>query len=106
MGAECEDAIDKLKALQSHLGALQDAVVASERLTRVLTWGTWNVPTSQHQRWNTAPINAPDLATYLEFQQAEVQRLIHAFPEKWGYYESEEFQQLITSAVEALTSKN
>lgn len=105
LGSECKEAIGKLKALQDHLGTLQDAVVAGMRLDNVTTWGTWDAPATPYQRWNDAALVAPDVAAYRAFQQAEVRRRINTFPKKWTYYQSEDFQQLITNAITALTSK-
>ena len=113
LGPEVEQAIGELKVLQDHLGALQDAVVASTHLHNVITWGTWQRPTEEHLRWTPTPINAPDVAAYLAFRQTESHRLVRTFPEAWARYEAvasngthhqrTHFTALIASAISALS---
>mgnify|MGYP000478988584 CR=1 FL=1 len=108
LGPEVNQAIDELKVLQNHLGALQDAVVASTHLHNVITWGTWQRPAEEHLRWTPSPINAPNVAAYLEFRQTESRRLVRTFPEVWARYEDERHQRphftaLIASAIAALS---
>ena len=108
LGPEVKQAIDELKVLQNHLGALQDAVVASTHLRNVITWGTWQRPAEEHLRWTPTPISAPDVAAYLEFRQTESRRLVRTFPEAWARYEDERHQRthftaLIASAIAALS---
>ncbi|MEJ5312148.1 MAG: CHAD domain-containing protein [Anaerolineae bacterium] len=108
LGPEVEQAIGELKVLQDHLGALQDAVVACTHLHNVLTWGTWQRPTGEWLRWTPTPINAPDVAAYLEFRQTESRRLVRTFPEAWARYEDAHHQRthftaLIASAITALS---
>lgn len=108
LGPEVEQAIGELKVLQDHLGALQDAVVACAHLHNVITWGTWQRPTEEQLRWTPTPINAPDVAAYLEFRQTESRRLVRTFPEAWARYEDAHHQRthftaLIASAITALS---
>jgi CHAD domain-containing protein len=108
LGPEVEQTIGELKVLQDHLGALQDAIVASTHLHNVVTWGTWQRPTEEHLRWTPTPINAPDVAAYLEFRQTESHRLVRTFPEVWARYEGAHHQRthftaLIASAIAALS---
>jgi len=108
LGAEVEQAIDELKVLQDHLGALQDAVVAGQHLRNVIDWGTWRHPKDKHLRWISTPFNAPDVTAYLEFQQTETRRLVRTFPEVWARYEDihhqrTHFTALIASAISALS---
>ncbi len=102
LGVEAEQAIAELKTLQNHLGALQDAVVASTHLHHVLAWGTWTPPADANLRWCKQPAAAPDVAAYLAFQQAEIRRLVGAFPEAWKRLECAGFEALIASAIAAL----
>ena len=107
LGAEVEQAIEELKILQDHLGALQDAAVAGTHLHNVITWGTWQRPIEERLRWTPTPINAPDVVAYLEFRQTERRRLVRTFPETWARYEDARHQRthftaLITSAISAL----
>ncbi|HOT91337.1 MAG TPA: CHAD domain-containing protein [Anaerolineae bacterium] len=104
LGVEAEQAITELKTLQNHLGALQDAVVASTHLHHVLAWGTWTPPTDADLRWCKAPVAAPDVAAYLAFQQAEIHRLVSAFPEAWKRLERAGFEPLIANAIAALST--
>jgi len=108
LGPEVEQAIGELKVLQDHLGALQDAVVACAHLHNVITWGTWQRPAEEQLRWTPTPINAPDVAAYLEFRQTESRRLVRTFPEAWARYEDAHHQRthftaLIASAIAALS---
>jgi CHAD domain-containing protein len=110
---DVEQAINELKALQDHLGALQDAVVAGTHLHNVITWGTWQHPKEEHLRWISSPLNAPDVAAYLEFRQTECRRLVRTFAEAWARYEAvadngthhqrTHFTALIASAITALS---
>ncbi|MFN2286298.1 MAG: CHAD domain-containing protein [Anaerolineae bacterium] len=113
LGPEVEQAIEELKALQDHLGALQDTVVACTHLHNVITWGTWQHPQEEHLRWTPTPVDAPDVAAYLEFRQTERHRLVRTFPEIWAHYgavtnngthdERTHFTTLIASAIAALS---
>ncbi|MBN2390810.1 MAG: CHAD domain-containing protein [Anaerolineae bacterium] len=113
LGTEVGQAIEELKVLQNHLGALQDAVVASTHLHNVITWGTWQPPKEEHLRWTPTPVNAPDVAAYLEFRKTESCRLVRTFPEVWACYEAvsgngthnecPHFTALIASAIAALS---
>ena len=107
LGPEHKEAIDRLKTLQAHLGALQDAVVASEQLHNIIERRTWSAPVETALLWNgISPDAVAGVAGYLDFQQSEIRRLIETFPEVWMYYESADFIQLISNAVAALTSIN
>ena len=119
LGKDGEKAIAEVKALQNHLGALQDAVVASENLQNVVIWGTWRPPSEEQLQWASKPLNAPDVVAYLEFKQAEIRRLVRTFPDVWARYESADdyvfadantvhqgphLTALIASAIAALSS--
>jgi CHAD domain-containing protein/uncharacterized protein YjbK len=96
LGPEGKQAVEELKVLQNHLGALQDNVIA------------WRHPTEDHLRWTPSPITAPDVAAYLEFRQTESRRLIRTFPDAWARYEDVQHQRthftaLIASAIAALS---
>ncbi len=104
LGADAEQAINEIKGLQNHLGALQDAVVASAQLHHVLAWGTWTPPADAALRWTQTPIVAPDVAAYLAFQQAEIRRLVSTFPDAWRRFERANFARLIVNALAALSS--
>ena len=115
LGPDVEQAINELKTLQDHLGALQDAVVAGTHLQNVITWGMWRHPEEEHLRWISAPLNAPDVVGYLEFRQTECRRLVRTFAKAWARYEAvadrratlqttrAHFTTLIASAITALS---
>lgn len=113
LGPEVAQAVEELKVLQNHLGALQDAVVANTHLKNVITWGTWQHPTEEHLRWTPTPITAPDVMAYLEFRQTDSRRLVRTFPEVWARYENAtdntaqqqrtHFTALIANAITALS---
>jgi CHAD domain-containing protein len=102
LGADVEQAIAEIKVLQNHLGALQDAVVASVHLHHVIAWGTWTPPADADLRWAKTSSATPDVAAYLAYQQAEIRRLVNTFPEAWRRFERADFAQLIASAIAAL----
>ncbi len=104
LGADVEQAIAEIKGLQNHLGALQDAVVASAHLHHVIAWGTWTPPANADLRWAKTSSATPDVAAYLAYQQAEIRRLVNTFPDAWRRFERADFAQLIASAIAALPS--
>ena len=97
-------AIDEIKALQDHLGDLQDAVVASNLLRDFLTWGTWGqAPTKKKKAVRpTEPVIAPGVAAYLAARQTELQHLVETFPQLWTRFRGSEFSQLVTAVVGGL----
>ena len=73
--------IDDMKALQDHLGSLQDAVVASTLLSDFLRTGSWG---GDLTRRASAPIQvAPGVAAYLAARQEELRALLEGFPPVW-----------------------
>jgi CHAD domain-containing protein len=104
LGAEAKSAIDMVKALQDHLGDLQDAVVASNLLRDFLTWGTWGHAEAaiKGQPWPTKLVLAPGVAAYLTARQTELKHLLDTFPQAWASFQSAEFGQLVALAVAPL----
>jgi len=104
LGPEAETLIDQIKALQDHLGHLQDAVVASNLLRDFLTWGTWGHKPTQDRKDSlpTEPVIAPGVAVYLAARQTELLQLLHTFPQVWDGFQNHEFSQLVTSALSPL----
>lgn len=98
-------AIDDVRILQNHLGALQDAVVASVHIRYVVAYGAWRPPKEQHLRWLNSPMEALGVREYLDFQVEEIDRLTRTFPDIWERYQGPSFRQLINNAVTALSSK-
>ncbi len=103
LGPEAEILIGEVKALQDHLGDLQDAVVASNLLRDFLMWGTWGHVESQKKvAWPTETVVAPGVAAYLSARQAELQHLVHTFPQVWTRFPTPELSRLLASALEPL----
>ena len=98
---EAKALINEVKALQNHLGDLQDAVVASNLLRDFLTWGTWGE--AQGKKKRTARLGesiiAPGVAAYLTARQTELQHLVETFPQVWTRFQDPEFSQLVASIV-------
>lgn len=86
LGREVKPAIASLKALQDHLGALQDAVVACERLADYLP----------------AAENAPEVAAYQHARQADIARLTATFPAAWAAFAASDFNQHLAAAIAVL----
>lgn len=89
LGPESKTAIDAVKALQDHLGNLQDTRVASEMLQNYLR-GT-------DERENIAPV-----ATYLAVREAEKQSLLIGVPAAWENFTDRKVRRAIALAVAAL----
>jgi len=104
LGSETKTLIAKIKALQDHLGDLQDAVVASSLLRDFLTWGTWGHAERKGRTESlpAEPIVAPGVASYLAARQTGIQHLLKTFPQTWAQIQSPEFSQLVASALATL----
>jgi len=104
LGPEAKDLIQEMKALQDHLGDLQDGVVASNLLRDFLTWGTWGHAQAEGRDLSlpTETIVAPGVAAYLTARQTELQHLLNTFPQAWAQIRSPEFNQLVTGALATL----
>jgi CHAD domain-containing protein len=98
MGPEVEAVIEEVKAMQDHLGDLNDAEVAIDLLSEFL--GDWDaaqatVPLSQRR-------SAEGVVTYLAARHAEKHRLLTTFPEAWTRLNREEVRRWMALAVAAL----
>jgi CHAD domain-containing protein len=102
LGPESKALIDTMKALQDHLGDLQDAIVASNLLRDFLTWGTWGHTEDSDEPWPLSPVVAPGVATYLAVRQTEIQTLVQAFPPVWEQVASVTFQKKMEAALRPL----
>lgn len=80
LGPEVDGLLADLKALQEHLGALQDAVVACQMLRDLLVWGSF---TPSATTLPDTPVVAPAVASYLAAQQHELARLVTTFSAVW-----------------------
>ncbi len=94
-------AIARIKALQDHLGDLQDAVVAGERLRNLRRWGRWDAPTATEPR-TFIPLDDPGLARYLAAREAEAHQLLRDFPRVWRDIASPAYRQTIARALTEL----
>jgi CHAD domain-containing protein len=102
LGPESNALIDMMKALQDHLGNLQDAVVACNLLRDFLTWGTWGHAEDSDKPWPISPVVAPGVATYLAVRQTEIQTLVQGFPPVWAQVASRTFQKKLEAALRPL----
>jgi len=102
LGPESKALINTMKALQDHLGNLQDAVVACNLLRDFLTWGTWGHAEGSDEPWPMSPVVAPGVATYLAVRQTEIQTLVQAFPPVWAQIAGSIFQKNLEAALRPL----
>ena len=103
LAPQTADLIKQTKRLQDHLGDLQDAAVASGLLRDFLTWGTWGRTKSKAKgRELNEPVVVPGVAIYMADRQAELQRLISAFPDVWATFQGAEFKQTVAVVVAPL----
>ncbi len=101
LGPDTKSLIKEVVAMQDHLGALQDAVVASAILRDYLTWGTWGHEATDEPPPET-PVSAPGVEGYLAAKQAELQELVDAFPEAWQRITGTEFSAMVAQSVTVL----
>ncbi len=98
LGPEGEAFIGEVKAMQDHLGDLNDAEVAIGLLSGFLSsWDTAqaNVPLSQRR-------SSEGIVTYLASRHAEKHRLVVTFPGAWDRLNREEVRRWLALAVAAL----
>jgi len=95
LGKEAKLCLERVKALQDHLGDLQDAVVACGLLRDYLTWGSWEKPVTLPAE----PVIAPGVAAYLTYRQQEVQHLVSTFPPVWAAITDADFGQALLQAL-------
>ena len=93
--------IKAVVAMQDHLGALQDVVVASGILGDYLAWGTWGHEASDVSH-EVAPGDAPGVQAYLAVQEAELTQLLESFPQAWQQLEGLEFRRMLAETVAEL----
>ncbi len=96
-----EQALAEIKALQDHLGDLQDAVVAGERLRNLRRWGRWDAPDAAGPR-AFIPLDDPGLARYIAAREAEAHQLLRDFPRVWRRIASPAYRQTIARALAEL----
>jgi CHAD domain-containing protein len=99
LGPEATRLIKEIVAVQDHLGALQDAVVATGILREFLARGTWSPNRSNQVRPHPdASILAPAVEAYLAARQAELERLVDTFPIVWQRLQGREFSRMMAQA--------
>ena len=98
LGAERREILRALKALQDHLGALNDARVAQEELQAFLA--------AHNTRYSGVPrFLRPDVGgvwRYLEAQRARQEQLRATLPKRWDEVFGEEARRALALAVAAL----
>jgi CHAD domain-containing protein/transposase len=98
LGPEGEAVIKEVKAMQDHLGDLNDADVAIRLLNEFLRdWDATevNVPLSQRR-------SVEGVVTYLAARHAEKHRLLITFPEAWDRLNRVEVRHWLALAIAAL----
>jgi CHAD domain-containing protein len=101
LGPEAKEAIRRVVAIQDHLGALQDAVVASGILREFLATGSWGQAAATALPPEAAVSN-PGVEAYLAARQAEARDLVESFPQAWRPIRSPDFSKLMAGAVGVL----
>jgi CHAD domain-containing protein len=103
LGPETPRLVKEIVAVQDHLGALQDAVVAIGILRGFLARGTWSLDSANQVRSRPdASSLAPAVAAYLEARQGELEHLVDTFPPLWERLRGREFSHLLAQAMAVL----
>jgi CHAD domain-containing protein/transposase len=98
LGEEGTQVIAEVKALQDHLGELNDAEVASHSLRDLLAeWDQHqaHLPLSERQ-------SPTQLAAYLEAKLEERQRLLETFPQAWARFNQPDLRRNLALAISVL----
>jgi CHAD domain-containing protein len=98
LGSEVEELIKEVKAMQDHLGDLNDAQVAIEMLNDFL--GEWDkvqvsLPLSERH-------SAEGIVNYMAARHAEKHHLLTTFPEAWAQLNRQEVRYWMALAIAAL----
>jgi CHAD domain-containing protein len=103
LGPDVKTGIKEVVAVQDHLGALQDAVVARGILGDILDRGTWEgEPVDDAGPQPMAPEGRKGVEAYLAAKESELQHLVETFPEAWRPLNRPEFSRLVAEAVAVL----
>ena len=98
LGDQAKTIINILKGLQDHLGDLNDARVACQKLSDFLTaWETRLVQLPMADRFNPEPIVA-----YLAYKHSERHQLMLSFPKRWEEFNQPEFRDNLLLAISVL----
>jgi CHAD domain-containing protein len=98
LGEKGQRVIEEVKALQDHLGALNDARVAADLLSELVAEGD----KKQTRRPLGKGQSSPQLAAYLQTRLEEQQRLLETFPQTWSRFNSPELRRNLALAIAAL----
>lgn len=102
LGPDAAAVIDECKALQDHLGDLQDAAVASDLLREFLASGVWGQGTGKGKSRTAESVVAPGVADYLAAKLREIEQLVEEFPEVWARFQAADFSRNVAAAVSEL----
>jgi CHAD domain-containing protein len=98
LGDESQRVIDEVKALQDHLGEMNDAEVAIRLLRDLVSdWEQQQRRAPAAERQSQAALTA-----YLESRQAERQRLLETFPQAWERFNQPDFRRNLALAIAVL----
>lgn len=100
LGPNTKALVKEIVTVQDHLGALQDAVVASAILREFLQRGTWGTKAAGESQ--LAPVDAAGVQAYLAAKQSELGQLLDTFPEAWERITKTEFSRMVADAVAVL----
>ncbi len=98
LGKEKQTLIKEIKSLQDHLGDLNDADVAEQMITTLLT--RWDKD-YQYLPLAERPSPAP-LTAYLNAKVEERQRLLQTFPKAWAKFNHPDFRRNLALAISTL----
>ena len=101
LGPNTKALIKEIVALQDHLGALQDVVVARHILGQTLDRGTWGDEVVD-AAIPLAPVDTTGVEDYLAAKEAEMQVLLDTFPHAWQRITGIEFSHMVAEAVVVL----
>jgi len=98
LGSEAKGVIKQIVALQDHLGALQDAVVASDLLRGFLNeWAE-----KQKTEPTTQRVAIHGITNYLAAKQAEIYQLLEGFTAAWAQLNDPAMRRDLAAAVASL----
>lgn len=98
LGPEGKTVVEDVKAMQDHLGNLNDADVASEILREFLSdWEAHQLHLPLDQRQSPAPI-----ANYLNAKLKERHELLVSFPKAWAHFNRPEMRHNLAKAISVL----
>jgi CHAD domain-containing protein len=95
LGHQAEQVIEELKAIQDHLGDLNDAQVATEILQNFIT----DMESRQADLPIEERVSLEPVVTYLAYRHAERHRLMATFDLVWRHFSRKEFRKRLAQAV-------